>query len=77
MKTHTQLSEADFAEAVKNSATFKKFETFKKSLTVKRHNMFVLYGKYFQACQYGLDYIKQNPNIMTSEIKLIEEIISR
>lgn len=75
MKAHIQLNETDFAEAVKNSDTFKNFEQFKKNLIVKRNPMIILYVKYCQACRYGIDYIKQNPNIMASDIAIIKEII--
>jgi|Laugrespbdmm15dd_1035085.scaffolds.fasta_scaffold99109_2 hypothetical protein len=75
--SHTQLNLNDFQTAVKESDTFKNFETFKKGIVLKRKNIDRLYDYYQQACRYGTDYLKGNPNIFRSDFALISEIIEK
>jgi hypothetical protein len=68
-------NEYDFTIAVKNTDTFKKFERFKQGLILKRANIIILYDRYQQACRHGIEYLRQNPNILANDVKLIDEIL--
>lgn len=69
-------NEYDFTIALKNTKTFKSFETFKQGLVLKRSNIIKLYDKYQQAHRYGIEYLKQNPNILISEVNLIDDVLN-
>jgi hypothetical protein len=60
---------------MKNEKEFKDFPKFKQYLVLKRPNIIKLYDKYQQACRYGIDYLKQNSNILESDVKLINDIL--
>ena len=77
MIKHTQLSQIDFALAIKETETFKNFETFKKGIVMKRKNTDRLHDYYQQAVRHGIDYLKQNPNIFGNEVAIIEEILNK
>ena len=68
-------NERDFVIAIKNCDTFKKFERFKQGIILKRANVIVVYDKYQQAFRHGIDYLKQNPNILASDVKLINDVL--
>ena len=76
MINHTQLLKSDLPIAIRNTVTFKGFETFKKGLTLKANNITRIYDYYAQACKYGISYLKQNPNCYANEVAIIEEIIN-
>ncbi len=69
-------NEQQFREALKQTQTFKSFEKFKQGITLKRSNVIKLYEKYQQAHRYGIDYLKQNQNILATDVKLIDEVIN-
>mgnify|MGYP003417298959 CR=1 FL=1 len=73
---HIQLNEIQFSEAIKRTQTYKGFEKFKQGLVSKRANVTILFDKYQQATRYGIDYIRLNPNILSSEVKLISDVIN-
>ncbi len=77
MIKHTALNLLDFQQAVKETETFKNFETFKKGIVIKRKNIERLHDYYQQACRNGIDYLKQNPNIFGNEVNIIEEIMQK
>ena len=68
-------NERDFVIAIKNCDTFKKFEKFKQGIILKRANIIKLYDKYQQAYRYGIEYLKQDPNILQSDVKLINDVL--
>jgi len=69
------MTEYDFKEAIKDTYVFNKHPIFKKSILLK-YRVPALYDYYLQAKRYGIDYLKQNPNILISEVKLINEILN-
>lgn len=77
MIKHTSLNLLDFQQAIKETETFKNFETFKKGIVIKRKNAERLHDYYQQAVRNGLPYIQQNPNVFGSEVKLISEIMQK
>lgn len=65
----------DFKEMMENTEVFKKCESFKQKLLGKTPNIQYLRAIYFQAKSHGLEYIKQNPSLTVTDVKIIEEII--
>ena len=76
MKQNTQLNEIQFSEAIKRTPTYKGFEKFKQGLVSKRANVTILFDKYQQATRYGIDYIRQNPNIYANDVSIINDVIN-
>jgi hypothetical protein len=70
-----QLNFNDFQKKVKLTETFKNFETFKKNIVINHKNMLRLHDYYQQGCKYGVQYLKQNPNLFRTDVALINEII--
>jgi len=69
------MNDIDFKELVENTIVFKKFENFKKALTLKLKNIIRLKDLYEQAKRYGVDYLKQNPHLSSTDVKIIQNII--
>lgn len=69
------MNEIQFSKAISETTTFKSFEKFKQGLTLRAANIRRLYDKYQQGKKYGIEYLKQNPNIYANDIKLIDEVI--
>jgi len=63
-------------KAIENSETFNNFPKFKKGIVLSRKNIDHLLDLYGQAERLGIDYLKQNRNIVSSDFKLIEELIA-
>jgi len=74
---HTRLNQICFALAMKETETFKKFENFKKGIVSERKNTDRLHDYYQQAVKNGIEYLKQNPNLFSNDISIIEEIINK
>ena len=70
-----QLNFNDFQKKVKLTETFKNFETFKKNIVINHKNMLRLHDYYQQGCKYGLNYLRLNPNLSITDMKLIAEIL--
>lgn len=68
-------NEKEFKASIKETKTYKDFPKFKQDLVLKTPSIAKLYDKYQQACRYGIDYLKQNPNLLESEVKLINDVI--
>jgi len=77
MIKHTTLNKSDFDTAIKETETFAGFPKFKKGIVTAHKNVERLYDYYLQACRWGVGYIKQNPNIYSNDVKMIEEIINK
>jgi transposase-like protein len=77
MIQHTALNKLDFASAIKETKTFGSFPKFKKGIVVTNKNIERLYDYYLQACRYKIGYLKQNPNIFSNDVLMIEEVIAK
>lgn len=71
------MNERQFRIAVENSDTFKQFETFKQRLILRRANLAHLLDIYGQGERLGIDYLKQNKNLSSNDVKLIEELLKK
>jgi len=69
------MSEHQLREAIENTQEYKNYEKFKQGIVLRRANLIHLNDLFGQAQRLGIDYLKQNPNIMHSDVKLIEEIL--
>ena len=71
------MNERQFRIAVENSETFKGWEIFKQKLVLKKLNLIHLLDLYGQAERLGIDYLKQNKNLSSNDVKLIEELLKK
>lgn len=71
-----QLTEIQFAEALRQTKTYKGLENFQQSIVIRRPNVQKLYIYYQQACRYKIDYLKQNPSVYGREVNLINDVIN-
>lgn len=68
------MTQDQFKEAVKETALFKNKAIFSKNIMLK-YRIKEMYVYYEQAKKYGIDYLKQNPNILSSEVQIINEVL--
>ena len=68
------MTDQDFKTAVKESKLFKEKAIFSQNIILK-YRIPALYGYYLQAKKYGIEYLKGNPNILRSEVQIIDEIL--
>lgn len=71
------MNEHDLKIAIENTVVFKAFPRFKQGIVLKRLNLVHLHDLYGQADRLGIAYLKQNPNIISSDFQLIEELIKK
>lgn len=71
------MNERQFRIAVENSETFKSWELFKQRLVLKKLNLSHLLDLYGQAERLGIDYLRQNRNLSSNDVKLIEELVKK
>ncbi len=69
-------NEKEFKQAIAETKTYKEFPKFKQDLVLKRPNLLKLYDKYQQGIRYGVDYLKQNPNLLENNVKLIADVLA-
>lgn len=69
------MTEEQFKALILQTEVFQQYENFKKNITLKRTNVQRLKSLYMQAEKYGIEYLKQNPKLMQSDVKLIENIL--
>jgi hypothetical protein len=69
------MSEHQLKEAIENTQEYRNYEKFKQGIVLRRANLVHLNDLLGQAQRLGIDYLKQNPNIMHSDVKLIEELL--
>ena len=69
------MNEYQLRDIIIQTETFKAFPIFKQSIVVKRKNLEHLLDLLGQAERLGIDYLKQNPYIMRSDLELIKEIL--
>lgn len=65
----------DFQSLMENTEVYKKCEKFKQKILSKTPNVQYLRHIYFQAKSHGLEYIKQNPSLTVTDVKIIQEIL--
>lgn len=70
------MTDQDFKTAVKESKLFKEKAIFSQNIILK-YRIPALYGYYLQAKKYGIEYLKGNPNILRSEVELINCVINK
>ena len=70
------MNEQQFKTAITNTNLFKQKPIFSQKILLK-YRLNSLYGYFMQAEKYGVSYLQQNPNILRSEVCLIEEIINK
>ena len=44
-------------------------------IAIKNCDTFKKFEKYQQAYRYGIEYLKQNPKILQSDVKLINDVL--
>jgi len=76
MIKHTMLNEIQFSEAIQQTKTFKGFEKFKQGIILRRPNMLNLFARYQQACNHGIEHLKQNPNVYANDVAMINNVIN-
>ena len=64
-------------QAIKGTKVFKDYPVFKKNITLLNQNIVRLHDLYGQADRLGIAYLKQNSNLMASDVKLIEELLNQ
>lgn len=69
------MTEAQFRSLLENCDAFKDLENFQKGIYSRPPVVRRLKDYYQQAERYGIDYLKQNPNLMSTDVKLIESIL--
>lgn len=69
------MTDEQFRILIENSEIFSKYEKFKKGLVLKRTNIHSLKDYYQQAEKYGIAYLKQNPNLKSNDVLLIESCL--
>ncbi len=70
------MNQEQFKDAIKQTNVFKSKPIFAQKICLK-HRVAEMYVYYEQAKRYGVEYLKQNPNILSSEVGIIEEIIKK
>ena len=78
MINHTQLNKIAFTEAVKLTTPYLNEKAGGiRSLMVSRQNIDKMYDYYGQAHRHSdkIEYLKQNPNISSRYVKIIDEIL--
>lgn len=69
------MDEHQLKIAIQNTEQFRSYEKFKQGIVLRLQNLIHLKDLYGQADRLGIAYLKQNPNILHSDFKLIEELI--
>ena len=69
------MNDHQFKILIENSEVYKSFEKFKQGLILSHKSIQRLKDYHHQAEKYGIDYLKQNPNLTASDVKLIESIL--
>lgn len=64
-----------FKQQIQATTAYINAENFKKPLLLKGKNIEHLQDIYRQAKRYGIDYLKQNPNLSVTDVKIVEDIL--
>lgn len=70
------MNEQDFRTAIKETDLFIAKPIFSQNILIK-YRIPSLYDYYLQGKKYRIEYLKQNPNILSSEVSLIDEILNK
>ena len=71
------MNEHDLPAAIKKTDVFQSYPKFKQGIVLSKKNVNHLHDLFGQASRLGIGYLKQNPNILTSDINLIAELIQK
>lgn len=69
------MTDQQFRELIEASKVFKNFEQFKKNITLKSQNIQRLKIYYSQGEKYGIEYLRQNPYLTSSDVNLIASLL--
>ena len=69
------MTDAQFRELLENCEAFQVLEKFKKAIHTRAEAVKRLKDYYQQAERYGIEYLKQNFNLMSTDVKLIESAL--
>lgn len=69
------MTDSQFREIIEASEVFKSFEVFKQNIFIKTNVLQRLKIYYDQALRYGINYLRQNPNLTVSEVNLIASML--
>ena len=69
------MNDQQFRTLIENSEVFKAFPLFKQNIFLAPKVLSRLKDYHHQAEKYGIDYLKQNPNLTASDVNLIESIL--
>ena len=69
------MTQDQFKELVKETIVFKSKPIFAQKICLK-HRVTEMYVYFEQAKKYGIDYLKQNQKILSSEVSIINEILN-
>lgn len=71
------MTKESMQQAIKGTKVFQDYPQFKKNITLLNQNLVRLHDLYGQADRLGIDYLKQRTNLMSSDVKLIEELLNQ
>lgn len=69
------MTDAQFRALVEASEVFKNFGKFKQDIFLRPKVLARLKDYHHQAEKYGIEYLKQNPNLTISDVTLIDSIL--
>ena len=68
------MTDEQFADLIRLSLVYGSFPIFKQRITINRKNIERLKDLYHQRNKWGIEYLKQNPSLTSSDVKLIESL---
>lgn len=69
------MTEQDFRTAIQRTPIFKEKAIYSKNILLK-YRLPTLFTYYAQAKNYGIDYLRQNPDILRGETAIIEQVLN-
>lgn len=69
------MDKQELIQLIEKTEVFKSFPVFKQILTLKKSNLEDLQDLLHQAEKFGIDYLKQNPRLQSTTVKLIGELL--
>jgi hypothetical protein len=71
------MTEYTIKEEIQQTEMYKGYPIFKQRLTLSQINLKRLFNLYGQADRNGIEYLKQNPNLSSSDVNLIKELLQK
>jgi uncharacterized protein YktA (UPF0223 family) len=71
------MTEQTIKQAIQATELFKQYPRFKKSITLSQNNLKRLWNLYGQADRLGIEYLKQNPALTSSDVNLVNELLNK